>query len=354
MTLFAHPDFDHHEQVVYGSDRRSGLQAIIAIHNTCRGPALGGLRIYPYPTEERALADVLRLARGMTYKSALANLPLGGGKAVIIADPKRQKTPALLEAMGRLIATQGGRYITAEDSGSSEQDMRVIAGVTEHVSGLRRQGEESGDPSPFTAWGVFNALRCAVRHGFERDDLAGLRVAIQGVGHVGAHLARHLHAAGARLVLADVDTQAVKQLAKELQADIVSPLDIFAVDADIFAPCAMGAVLDSRVCERLKARIVVGAANNQLATAEMADRLHQRGILYTPDYVANAGGLIEVAWQRREDYSHDRVMAHIASIERTLDEIFDRASQEQCSPAPIADRLAEERFSPLFGQSPEV
>ncbi|MGC3872344.1 Glu/Leu/Phe/Val family dehydrogenase [Halomonas sp. GXIMD04776] len=346
MTLFAHPDFDHHEQIIYGNDRASGLQAIIAIHNTCRGPALGGLRIHAYPTEERALADALRLSRGMTYKSAIADLPLGGGKAVIIADPKRHKTPALLEAMGRLIASQGGRYITAEDSGSGEQDMQIIAGVTEHVSGLRRHGNASGDPSPFTAWGVFNALRCAVRHGLERDDLTGLRVAIQGVGHVGEHLARHLHDAGAHLILADVDTQAVKHLANELHADMASPLDIFDAEVDIFAPCAMGAVLDKRVCERLKASIVVGAANNQLATPEMADRLHQRGILYTPDYVANAGGLIEVAWQRREDYRHDLVMEHIAGIERTLDEIFDRASREQCSPAPIADRLAEERFSP--------
>ncbi|WP_227369558.1 Glu/Leu/Phe/Val family dehydrogenase [Halomonas sp. M20] len=346
MTLFAHPDFDHHEQIVYGHDRASGLQAIIALHNTYRGPALGGLRIHPYPTEERALADVLRLARGMTYKSALADLPLGGGKAVIIADPRRHKSPPLLEAMGRLIETLGGRYITAEDSGSNEQDMKTIAGVTRHVSGLRRQGGDSGDPSPFTAWGVFNALRCAVRHGLERNDLTGLRVAIQGVGNVGAHLARHLHAAGVKLVLADVDTQAVKHLANELHADIMSPLDVFDADVDIFAPCAMGAVLDKRVCERLKADIVVGAANNQLATPEMADRLHQRGILYTPDYVANAGGLIEVAWQRREDYHHDSVMAHIAGIERTLDEIFDRADREQCSPAPIADRLAEERFSP--------
>lgn len=344
MSLFTHPEFDHHEQVVYGSDEETGLRAIIAIHNTCRGPALGGLRIFPYADEQRALTDVLRLSRGMTYKSALADLPLGGGKAVIIADPRRHKTPALLEAMGRLVESLGGRYITAEDSGSSEEDMQVISSVTEHVVGLRRQNGGSGDPSPFTAWGVFNALRCAVRHGLQRDDLTGLRVAIQGVGHVGAHLARHLHDAGARLVLADVDSQAVHQLAKELHAEMMSPLDIFDADVDVFAPCAMGAVLDARVCERLKARIVVGAANNQLAVPEIDERLHQRGILYAPDYVANAGGVIEVAWQRREDYRHDRVMAHIEGIERTLDEIFTRARQEQRSPAFVADRLAEERF----------
>lgn len=345
MSLFSHPEFDRHEQVVFGSNEQASLHAIIAIHNTHRGPALGGLRIFPYANEERALTDVLRLSRGMTYKSALANLPLGGGKAVIIADPKRHKTQAMLEAMGRLVDSLGGRYITAEDAGSNEEDMRVIAGVTNHVVGLRQPDGGSGDPSPFTAWGVFNALRCAVRHRLERDDLVGLRVAIQGVGHVGAPLARHLHEAGAQLVLADVDTQAVHHLAKTLHAEVASPVNIFDADVDVFAPCAMGAVLNATACERLKAKVVVGAANNQLATPSVAECLHQRGILYAPDYVANAGGVIEVAWQRREDYCHDRVMDHIASIETTLDEVFVRARHEQRSPAVIADHLAEERFA---------
>ncbi|XKE47448.1 amino acid dehydrogenase [Halomonas organivorans] len=345
MSVFDHPEFDHHQQVVYGSDEASGLRAIIAIHDTYRGPALGGLRIYPYASEDEALTDVLRLSRGMTYKSALADLPLGGGKAVIIADPRRDKTPEMLRAMGRLVDSLGGHYITAEDSGSSEADMRVIAETTDHVGGLGHGGV-SGDPSPFTAHGVFCALRSAVRHGLDRDDLTGLRVAVQGVGHVGAHLARQLHAAGARLVLTDVDRDALVRLAEELGAETVVPDAIVDADVDVFAPCAMGAALTPEVVDRLRARVVCGAANNQLARPEVADRLLARGILYTPDYVANAGGVIEIAWQRRGDYRREDVMSHIEGIGRTLDEIFARAAREGRSPAPVADDLARERFQP--------
>ncbi|MFY0990339.1 Glu/Leu/Phe/Val family dehydrogenase [Halomonas sp. C05BenzN] len=345
MTVFEHPEFDHHRQVVFGSDEASGLRAIIAIHDTHRGPALGGLRIFPYASDAEALTDVLRLSRGMSYKSALADLPLGGGKAVIIADPRSDKTPALLRAMGRLVDSLGGAYITAEDSGSSEADMQVIAEVTDHVGGLRHHGGESGDPSPFTAWGVFCALKSAVRHGLGRDDLAGLRVAVQGVGHVGAHLARHLKDAGAELVLTDVDRQALAHLAETLGAEAVAPEAIFDAEVDLFAPCAMGAALTADVVERLRARVVCGAANNQLASPGIADRLMERGILYTPDYVANAGGVIEIAWQRRGDaYRREDVMAHIERIGDTLDEIFARANREQRSPARVADDLARERF----------
>ncbi|HSH50058.1 MAG TPA: Glu/Leu/Phe/Val dehydrogenase dimerization domain-containing protein [Halomonas sp.] len=345
MPIFDHPEFDHHQQIVFGSDEASGLRAIIAIHNTHRGPALGGLRIFPYASEADALTDVLRLSRGMTYKSALADLPLGGGKAVIIADPHEQKTPQLLRAMGRLVDSLGGAYITAEDSGSSEADMRVIAETTRHVSGLTQDGHP-GDPSPFTAHGVFCALKSAVRHRLKRDDLSGLKVAIQGVGSVGARLAQKLHDAGARLVLTDVDRDSLKRLAASLGAETTAPDAIVDSDVDIFAPCAMGAALTSDVVARLKASVVCGSANNQLATSEVADQLMQRGILYTPDYVANAGGVIEVAWQRREDYNHDAVMAHIARIGATLGEIFVRADREQASPAAIADDLARERFQP--------
>lgn len=344
MPVFTHPEFDHHQQIVFGSDEASGLRAIIAIHDTHRGPALGGLRIYPYASEAEALTDVLRLSRGMSYKSALANLPLGGGKAVIIADPRTDKTPELLRAMGRLVDSLGGAYVTAEDSGSSEADMQVIAEVTPHVGGLRREAGESGDPSPFTAWGVFCALRSAVRHGLGRDDLEGLRVAIQGVGHVGAHLARHLHAAGARLVLTDVNREALAHLAEELGAETTAPESIFDAEVDVFAPCALGAALTEEVTTRLKARVVCGAANNQLATPDVAERLSARGILYTPDYVANAGGVIEIAWQRRGDYRREAAMSHIEGIGATLDEIFDRSAREKRSPARIADALARERF----------
>ncbi|MDT8893740.1 Glu/Leu/Phe/Val dehydrogenase dimerization domain-containing protein [Halomonas sp. I1] len=343
MSVFSHPEFDHHQRIVFGSDAESGLKAIIAVHDTRRGPALGGLRIFPYASDEEALTDVLRLSRGMTYKSALADLPLGGGKAVIIADPRRDKTPALLRAMGRLVDSMNGDYITAEDSGSSEADMRIIADITEHVGGLGQDGA-SGDPSPFTARGVFCAMRSAVRHGLGRDDMDGLRVAIQGVGHVGAHLARLLHEAGARLVMTDVDRDALERLAESLGAETTTPDGIIDADVDVFAPCAMGAALSTSVVERLKAQVICGAANNQLASPEIAGLLKARNILYTPDYVANAGGVIEIAWQRRRDYRREDVMSHIAGIESTLDEIFDRARRERNDPAGVADALARERF----------
>lgn len=343
MRVFDHPEFDHHQQIVFGCDETSGLRAIIAIHDTRRGPALGGLRIYPYASEDDALTDVLRLSRGMTYKSALADLPLGGGKAVIIADPRRDKTPDMLRAMGRLVESLGGRYITAEDSGSGEEDMRHIRQETLHVSGLG-QGGASGDPSPFTAHGVFCALKSAVRHRFGRDELEGLRVAIQGVGHVGAHLARELHAAGADLVLTDVDRDSLGMLVEELGAQSVTPETIFDAEVDVFAPCAMGAVLTPEVTDRLKAKVVCGAANNQLATPEVAGRLHARGILYAPDYVANAGGVIEVEAQRHDRYDRDAVMRHVERITATVDEILTRARREDRNPAEVADQLARERL----------
>ncbi|AMD00669.1 Glu/Leu/Phe/Val family dehydrogenase [Halomonas chromatireducens] len=344
MRVFDHPEFDHHEQIVFGSDAASGLRAIIAIHDTHRGPALGGLRIFPYASEAEALTDVLRLSRGMSYKSALADLPLGGGKAVIIADPRRDKTPELLRAMGRLVDSLSGHYITAEDSGTSEADMRYIHESTAHVSGLARRPGESGDPSPFTAHGVFCALQSAIRHGLGRADMDGLRVAIQGIGHVGAHLARQLHAAGARLVLTDIDQKALELLAGEVDATTTTPAAIFDAEVDVFAPCAMGAVLTADVAKRLQAGVVCGAANNQLATPDVADLLHDRGILYAPDYVANAGGVIEVEYQRHEDYSRKAVMAHVERITATLDEIFERAGNRGTSPAAIADELARERL----------
>ncbi|QOR38907.1 Glu/Leu/Phe/Val dehydrogenase [Billgrantia diversa] len=344
MRVFDHPEFEHHQQIVFGSDEASGLRAIIAIHDTRRGPALGGLRIYPYASEAEALTDVLRLSRGMTYKSALANLRLGGGKAVIIADPRRDKTPDMLRAMGRLVESLGGRYITAEDSGSGEEDMRLIRQETRHVSGLSR-GDDSGDPSPFTAHGVFCALKSAVRHRFGRDELEGLRVAIQGVGHVGAHLARELHEAGANLVLTDVDRDNLGMLAEELGAESVAPEAIFDAEVDVFSPCAMGAVLTAEVADRLRAKVVCGAANNQLATSGVAGRLHARGILYAPDYVANAGGVIDVEAQRHDRYDREAVMRHVERITATMDEILTRARIEDKNPAEIADQLARERLA---------
>jgi len=344
MSIFDHAEFRDHEQVVFAHDPLSGLKAIIAIHNSHRGPALGGLQIHPYRNDAQALGDVLKSSRTMTYKSALADLSHGGGKAVIIADPRYDKTPRLLEAMGRLIDSLNGRYITVEDLGSDAADMQALARITPHVMGLRNPAGAGGDPSPFTAWGVYNAMRGAARHALGKEELRGVRVAIQGVGHVGARLARYLHEAGARLVLSDVDSHAVNSLARHVDARVVAPKAIFDVDADIFAPCAMGAVLNAEVCRRLQTLIVTGAANDQLAEPACAEQLHARGIVYVPDYVANAGGVIEAAWQRRADYDRRRVMAHIAGIERTLETILERAGREGLPPVAIADRLAEERF----------
>ncbi|MDW5375560.1 Glu/Leu/Phe/Val dehydrogenase dimerization domain-containing protein [Halomonas sp. HP20-15] len=351
MSIFDHAEFSDHEQVIFANDPVSGLKAIIAIHNSYRGPALGGLHIHSYRNDAQALGEALKSSRGMTYKTALANLPHGGGKAVVIADPRYDKTPSLLEAMGRLIDSLDGRYITAEDQGSDAADMQALARVTPHVVGLRNPAGAGGDPSPYTAWGVFNAMRGAVRHTLGKTELCGLRVAIQGVGHVGARLARYLHEAGARLVLSDVDSHAVNSLARHLDARVVAPKTIFDVEADIFAPCAMGAVLNAEVCRRLQARIVVGAANDQLAEPACAEQLLARGIVYVPDYVANAGGVIEVAWRRRADYDRRQVMAHIAGIESTLETILERAGREGLSPVAIADRLAEERFAEPRGKA---
>lgn len=352
MSIFDHADFSSHEQVIFANDPVSGLKAIIAIHNSCRGPALGGLRIHPYRNDDQALGDVLRLSRSMTYKSALANLPHGGAKAVLIADPRYDKTASLFEAMGRLIDSLGGRYITAEDVGSDQADMQALARVTPHVAGLRNAAGAGGDPSPYTAWGVYSAMRGAVRHTLGKEQLRGLRVAIQGVGHVGARLARYLHDAGARLVLSDVDSHAVNSLARHVDARVVAPKMIYDVEADIFAPCAMGASLTAEVCRRLKARIVVGAANDPLAEPACAEQLRAHGIVYVPDYLANAGGVIEVAWRRRADYDRRGVMAHIAGIEHTLETILEHARREGCSPVTIADRLAEERFAAPRSKSP--
>ncbi len=352
MSIFDHADFADHEQVIFASDPVSRLRAIIAIHNSCRGPALGGLRIYPYRNDTQALGDALQASRGMTYKSALADLPHGGGTAVLIADPRYDKTASLLEAMGRLIDKLDGRYITAEDLGCDATDMQTLAGVTPHVVGLRNAAGAGGDPSPYTAWGVYSAMRGAVRHTLGKEEMRGVQVAIQGVGHVGAHLARYLHDAGARLIISDVDTHAANSLARHFGARVVAPKAIFDVEAEVFAPCARGAVLNVEVCRRLQTRIVVGAANDQLAEPACAEQLLARGIVYVPDYLANAGGVIEVAWHRRADYDRQRVMAHIAGIERTLETILERARYEGHSPVAIADRLAEERFAAPRGKAP--
>lgn len=349
MSVFQHPEFDEHEQVVFARDAEAGLRAIIAIHNTDRGPALGGCRIYPYADEAAALWDVLRLARGMTYKSALAELPLGGGKAVVMADPRRDKTPALLQALGRHIHRLGGRYITAEDSGTNVADLRRVAEVTPHVVGIREKrgldgGRRSGDPSPATAYGVFLGLQAAVAHRLGGDGLAGLRVAVQGLGHVGWRLAERLQAAGARLLVSDIDRERLRRAERDLGATAVAPGALFDTEVDVLAPCALGGVLNDDTIPRLRAAVVTGAANNQLERPEHGEALRRRGILYAPDYAINAGGIMDVAFEHAGEDDPQRLAAHIERIPRTLRLIFERAAAAGLPTQVVADQLAEERF----------
>jgi leucine dehydrogenase len=326
-----------HEQVVYYRHPASGLREIIAIHNTALGPALGGVRLWPYGSEDEALTDVLRLSRGMTYKSAVAGLSLGGGKAVIIGEPT-VKSEALFRNFGRFVDSLEGRYIAAEDVGTAVEDMDIIARETRYVSGRRGQ---SGDPSPATAFGVFQGLRAAVRRRLGRSDLVGVKVAVQGLGHVGQALCALLAEAGARLVVADVNFLRVQRAMQRFGAAAVAPSLIHAADVDVFAPCALGGGLNDRTIPALNAKVVAGAANNQLGEARHGALLAERGILYAPDYVINAGGIINISYERG-GYDRARAYAHIARIAGTLDAIFARADSEKAPTSVIADRMAEQ------------
>ena len=342
MSVFSSSDFDNHEQVVFCHDAASGLKAIIAIHNTNRGPALGGCRMWSYASEAEAVTDVLRLSRGMTYKSALAKLPYGGGKSVIIGDPRLDKSPALFRAMGRAVQRLAGRYIVAEDVGISVPDVEIMQQETRHVAGTTAGG--AGDPSPATAYGVYMGLRAAVKHKLGRDELDGLTVAVQGLGHVGYYLCKHLAEAGARLVVTDINETAIQTAVAEFDAERVAPDEIYAVDCDVFAPCALGAVINDDTLEFLKAKVIAGSANNQLHEPRHGEILKQRGVLYAPDYVINAGGVIDISHEGR-DYDKGKAFAHVAEIHDTLLEIFRRAESEGVPTGEAADRIAEERFS---------
>jgi leucine dehydrogenase len=348
MPVFTHIDFDHHEQVVFGHDQASGLKAIIAVHDTTLGPALGGCRMWNYASDEEALRDVLRLSHGMTYKSALARLPLGGGKAVIIGDPRTGKSEALFQAMGDFVDSLGGRYITAADSGTGVAEMQIMAERTRHVAGAGQRetiggGTRDGDPSPATAYGVFVGIRSAVRHRLGRDDLNGLKVAIQGVGQVGFGLAKHLRDAGAELWVTDIHEANQRRAVEQLGARAVGQQEIFGLDVDVFAPCALGAIINPQTLEALRAPIIAGAANNQLASAELAEQLRRRDCLYAPDYAINAGGIIDVCYERTGG-SAEQLKAHIEGIEATLDEIFQRSRAEGATTTAVADRMAQERL----------
>jgi leucine dehydrogenase len=339
MQLFTHPDFDDHEQVVFARDAAAGLKAIIAIHDTTLGPALGGCRIWNYASEGEALTDVLRLSRGMTYKAALAGLALGGGKSVVLADARTEKTPAMMRALGRAVERLGGRYIVAEDVGATVADMDEIATGTAHVSGT---SATAGDPSPWTARGVFLAMQAAARHRWGAG-VEGRTVSVTGLGHVGASLCRQLAGAGARLIVADIREEAVRRVVGETGATPADPQAAHAVEADVFAPCALGAALNARTIPGIRAGLICGAANNQLATRQDGERLAARGILYAPDYLVNAGGVISVA-RLRLGLDDAAVEAKVAAIPETLVHVFRIAEQQGVTPAEAADRLAEGRF----------
>jgi leucine dehydrogenase len=351
MSLFDHREFVEHEQVSYFHDPVSGLKSIIAIHDTTLGPALGGCRLWPYASDEEALTDVLRLSRGMTYKAAIAGLNLGGGKSVIIAKPT-DKGEALFRAFGRCVASLGGRYITAEDVNTTVDDMEYIHQETDDVVGLRTEQGGSGDPSPFTAWGTFQALKAALVRVFGTTDFQGRSVAIQGVGHVGHHLARMLRDEGAHVTATDVDNDRLQQTA-EIVPDLetVKPDEIYDVKADIFAPCALGASINEKTIPRLRCRIVGGSANNQLATTECGTELGRRNILYVPDYAANAGGLINVAYEL-EGYERSRAERHVGRIYDIMTRIFNYAQEQSIPTWLAADRLAEARITALRGLRP--
>lgn len=347
MAVFSLSDFADHEQVVFVSDDKSGLKAIIAVHNSNLGPALGGCRMWPYASEEEAVRDVLRLSRGMTYKSAMARLKLGGGKSVIIGNPRTDKTPALLAAFARALEQLNGRYIAAEDSGTSVADMKFMTQFTQHVAGIHDkpsdEGTRSGDPSPATAYGTFIGIQAAVKERLGRDSLDGLRVAVQGVGNVGYDLARQLKEAGAQLWVTDIHREPLVQAGRELGATVVAPDEIFGLDVDVFAPCALGAILNDSTIPQLKASIVAGAANNQLAEARHGVELMKRGILHAPDYVINAGGIIDV-YHERIGFERAALIRHIEGIRDNLMEVFERAREEERPTAEVADAIAEERF----------
>lgn len=343
MPVFTARDFNNHEQVVYCNDPHTGLRAIIAIHNTNLGPALGGCRMWEYETEKEALQDVLRLSRGMTYKAAVSHLPLGGGKAVIIGSSARDKTPDLMRSFGRFVNTLGGRYITAEDVGMNVEDMVAVSTQTDHVVGLPAG---SGDPSPYTAYGTYKGICAATKHRLGKDTPKGLKVLVQGAGNVGYHLCKLLHESGAKIYVSDIVEKSVARVVKEFGAKVVAVGDVPAFDADIYAPCALGAVVNDETIPLMKFKIIAGSANNQLHRSRHGADLREQHILYTPDYVINAGGLINVWYEKAAGgYNETKALTHIDRIHDTLLEIFKTADDQKIPTNKAADHIAEKRFS---------
>jgi len=341
MSVFDHAEFDHHEAIHFFDDPATGLKAIIAVHSTALGPAAGGCRRWQYTTDEDALTDVLRLSRGMTYKNAVAGLPFGGGKSVILASDDAPKSPQLFRAFGRAVESLSGLYIAAEDVGINVDDIRHAGEETRYVSGLPQHGDSAGgDPSPWTALGVYLGIIAAAKVRLGKDSLDGVSIAVQGAGHVGSHLCKMLADAGAKIFVADVNRSNLQGVSASMEVTEVSPRDILFQDVDILAPCALGNVLNSETIPRVRAKVIAGAANNQLATERDGQRLAERGILYAPDYVINAGGVISVAREHLGQSSVDQVRAEVGRIPARLEEIFAEADAAERPTNVVADELA--------------
>jgi leucine dehydrogenase len=341
MSVFDHPEFDHHEAIHFFDQPASDFKAIIAVHSTALGPAAGGCRRWTYASDYDALTDVLRLSRGMTYKNAVAGLPFGGGKAVILGKDKTAKTTALFRAFGRAVNSLGGNYVTAEDVGISIDDMHIVREETRFVSGLPQSGGDAGgDPSPWTAYGVFLGIEAAVKSRHGKKSLDGLTVAVQGVGNVGMHLCKLLDEAGAELLVADVNRDNLKRVATLARTRELSPREILFSDVDVLAPCALGNILNAESIPKISAKVIAGAANNQLSTEADGQRLADRGILYAPDYVINAGGIISVSREYFGNSSAAEVKADVQRIPDRLKQIFQEAESSQRPTNRIADDLA--------------
>ncbi len=343
MKVFEYMGKFGFEQLVVCYDKTSGLRALIAIHDTTLGPALGGTRFWNYETEDQAIEDVLRLARGMTYKASAAGLNLGGGKGVIWGDAKKDKSEELWRAFGRFVQSLNGRYITAEDVGTTVQDMDLVNLETDHVTGVSKAKGSSGDPSPKTAFGVFRGMQACAKEAWGSDDLKGKVVAVQGVGNVGYYLCKHLHEVGAKQIVCDINQEAIDRVVKEFGVEVVAPDEIYGVDCDIFSPNALGAVANDETIKQFKCKVIAGGANNVLAEDKHGDMLKEKGILYAPDYVINAGGLMNVA-DELTGYNEERALAKISTIYDNVAKVIEIAKRDNIPTYQAADRMAEERI----------
>ncbi|MCD9027676.1 leucine dehydrogenase [Luteimonas sp. BDR2-5] len=344
--IFEHLDTYGHEQVVFCHNKDVGLKAIIAIHNTVLGPALGGTRMWPYASEQEALNDVLRLSRGMTYKNAVAGLNIGGGKAVIIGDPATDKSEGLFRAFGQFVESLGGRYITAEDVGIDVNDMEFVYRETQYVTGVHQVHGGSGDPSPFTAYGTLQGLLAALNRKFGNEEVGNYSYAVQGLGHVGMEFVKLLKERGAKIFVTDINKARVDRAVSEYGAEAVGLDEIYDVDADVYSPCALGGTVNEQTLPRLKAKIICGAANNQLATNAIGDEVEKRGLLYAPDYAVNAGGVMNVSLEI-DGYNRERAMRMMRTIYHNLTRIFEIAERDGIPTYRAADRLAEERIETI-------